>query len=387
MIFCQLRHHKIALDNLIYRLFNCKRSPSHTQQFPSVHHKSFRNQWDNLIWSWRQRRRRRPVCIRCALGHNNNKHPHDLASGRQMRSFVEQEECTAAAASWWWRWRWSRRRRCVTRAPSASIGGGGRRRNKLTAVPSQLVVRDVRAVVYKTRRAREGCVWRTSFCLRNLKNNTRTDERLASARCKWLLRRHHLHVLLCACGRRRRSMLMLCDRKSISIEEARFNRLLRWGGRRRDAATLVGVWKCCLPWCGPAEGKAAPPSPPVPPAAPEDSPPRARQPSPHLQDIAEEGSVHDEEEEEEEGPPAAIQPLTTRVTYKKRRNVQSPSPTLSVKKAATRRTTAAPTTITLPPPPPPTTSKMQAEQGSITDLQKYHNRYLRNRRHTLANVR
>ncbi len=31
--------------------------------------------------------------------------------------------------------------------------------------------------------------------------------------------------------------------------------------------------------------------------------------------------------------------------------------------------------------------RMQAEQGSIGDLQKYHNRYLRNRRHTLANVR
>jgi len=31
-------------------------------------------------------------------------------------------------------------------------------------------------------------------------------------------------------------------------------------------------------------------------------------------------------------------------------------------------------------------SRMQAEQGSIGDLQKYHNRYLRNRRHTLANV-
>lgn len=31
--------------------------------------------------------------------------------------------------------------------------------------------------------------------------------------------------------------------------------------------------------------------------------------------------------------------------------------------------------------------KMQAEQGSIGDLQKYHTRYLKNRRHTLANVR
>lgn len=32
-------------------------------------------------------------------------------------------------------------------------------------------------------------------------------------------------------------------------------------------------------------------------------------------------------------------------------------------------------------------NRMQAEQGSIGDLQKYHNRYLRSRRHTLANVR
>lgn len=31
--------------------------------------------------------------------------------------------------------------------------------------------------------------------------------------------------------------------------------------------------------------------------------------------------------------------------------------------------------------------KMQAEQGSIGELQKYHGRYLKNRRHTLANVR
>lgn len=32
-------------------------------------------------------------------------------------------------------------------------------------------------------------------------------------------------------------------------------------------------------------------------------------------------------------------------------------------------------------------AKMQAEQGSIGELQKYHSRYLKNRRHTLANVR
>lgn len=33
------------------------------------------------------------------------------------------------------------------------------------------------------------------------------------------------------------------------------------------------------------------------------------------------------------------------------------------------------------------TSKMQAEQGSIGELQKYHSRYFKHRRHTLANVR
>lgn len=31
--------------------------------------------------------------------------------------------------------------------------------------------------------------------------------------------------------------------------------------------------------------------------------------------------------------------------------------------------------------------RMQAEQGTLGELQKYHNRYLKNRRHTLANVR
>lgn len=35
----------------------------------------------------------------------------------------------------------------------------------------------------------------------------------------------------------------------------------------------------------------------------------------------------------------------------------------------------------------PLHGKMQAEQGSIGELQKYHGRYLKSRRHTLANVR
>ena len=143
--------------------------------------------------------------------------------------------------------------------------------------------------------------------------------------------------------------------------------------------TLVGVWKCCWPWCGPAEGKAAPPSPPVPPL---ESPVRARQPSPHLQDIAEEESFEDADEEQ-----ATLQPLQNRLSYKnKRRNVQSPSPTLSVKARKSQRTRSV-TSTTSSEGSSTTTVRMQAEQGSIGELQKYHNRYLRNRRHTLANVR
>lgn len=39
------------------------------------------------------------------------------------------------------------------------------------------------------------------------------------------------------------------------------------------------------------------------------------------------------------------------------------------------------------PAPQPALGRMQAEQGSIGELQKYHGRYLKSRRHTLANVR
>lgn len=39
------------------------------------------------------------------------------------------------------------------------------------------------------------------------------------------------------------------------------------------------------------------------------------------------------------------------------------------------------------PPAQPLLPRMQAEQGSIGELQKYHGRYLKSRRHTLANVR
>lgn len=167
----------------------------------------------------------------------------------------------------------------------------------------------------------------------------------------------------------------------------------------------MGVWKCCLPWCGPAEGKAAPPSsPPIPPTT--DLQPRARQPSPHLQDIAEESDPEDAGVEatnsfnESSSISTTLNTAaSTRVSYKKRRgNVQSPSPTLSIKASRKSQrtrsitsttssdtsTTAAAAAASLAAAVP---TKMQAEQGSIGDLQRYHNRYLRNRRHTLANVR
>lgn len=160
----------------------------------------------------------------------------------------------------------------------------------------------------------------------------------------------------------------------------------------RKDATLVGVWKCCLPWCAPAEGKAAPPTPPAE-VIPE-SPPRARQPSPHLQDIAEE----DSEEETILEEPTTLQPLgAAKISYKKqRRNVQSPSPTLSAKASRKSQRNRSITSTTSSEcsssgggvsSAPAGSAKMQAEQGSIGDLHRYHNRYLRNRRHTLANVR
>lgn len=163
----------------------------------------------------------------------------------------------------------------------------------------------------------------------------------------------------------------------------------------------MGVWKCCLPWCGPAEGKAAPPSsPPIPQST--DCQPRARQPSPHLQDIAEESDPEDNGADPTNSfndsslSTTTIYPLTSRVSYKKRRsNVQSPSPTLSIKTSRKSQRTRSITSTTSSDSSTPAIAtasavvptKMQAEQGSIGDLQRYHNRYLRNRRHTLANVR
>lgn len=59
-------------------------------------------------------------------------------------------------------------------------------------------------------------------------------------------------------------------------------------------------------------------------------------------------------------------------------------------KARKRGSGACSASPTEPPgeePPAPLLPRMQAEQGSIGELQKYHGRYLKSRRHTLANVR
>ncbi|KAG5888563.1 hypothetical protein JTB14_029860 [Gonioctena quinquepunctata] len=154
-----------------------------------------------------------------------------------------------------------------------------------------------------------------------------------------------------------------------------------------DHCFIKRAWKCCLPWCGAPEGK---PGPPTPPAQTLESPPRPCQTPPsQLQDIAEEESdvLLGEEDEEQD----THQPLGGRLSFKRRTNVQSPSPTFSVKASKKNQRARASVTSTTSSEASTagssSTTRMQAEQGSIADLHKHHNRYLRNRRHTLANVR
>ncbi|KAL1464249.1 hypothetical protein WDU94_003914 [Cyamophila willieti] len=110
-------------------------------------------------------------------------------------------------------------------------------------------------------------------------------------------------------------------------------------------------------------------------------------------------TLHDIEEEEDDCYPNDdfLSESSSSLTIKRDiRFCQSPSPTLSStlfktekrpkKKGRTRSVTSTTSSDTCG-----SAGKMQAEQGSIGDLKSYHNRpqerYLRNRRHTLANVR
>lgn len=116
--------------------------------------------------------------------------------------------------------------------------------------------------------------------------------------------------------------------------------------------------------------------------------------------------LHDIEEEEDqvngEGGVDAVSISSSSLTIRKdqQKLCNSPSPTFSSvfaksssssdhkkkkKKVRTRSVTSTTSSDTCGSASG--SHKMQAEQGSIGDLQKYHNRYLRNRRHTLANVR
>lgn len=146
------------------------------------------------------------------------------------------------------------------------------------------------------------------------------------------------------------------------------------------------VFKCCLPWCGSAEPKVDQPTI-SPPTEVRESPPRKHQPqvSPHLQDILE------EDQEQQAEVDVCIVSTYNKYYYGKKRGrnvlVQSPSPTWVSGRKTKIRTRSVASSTTSEQPSAPTIPKMQAEQGSIGELQKYHNRYLRNRRHTLANVR
>ncbi|KAL1491513.1 hypothetical protein ABEB36_012100 [Hypothenemus hampei] len=176
------------------------------------------------------------------------------------------------------------------------------------------------------------------------------------------------------------------------------------GDSPSTTVTLVGAWKCCLPWCGATDSKASSNRKS---SSPIDSPietepykhvpqdvltvvnklQRSPQQAP-LTDILEEDS--DVLQEDEERTP--LQPLGSHISFQKKKNA---SPILSGKPSGVRKYQAARTAVNsaassetgvggsaLEP-----RGRMQAEQGTIGDLQKYHNRYLRNRRHTLANVR
>ena len=155
---------------------------------------------------------------------------------------------------------------------------------------------------------------------------------------------------------------------------------------------MVGgsVCKCCLPCCG-AELAAhnnkqesiGNPSPP------------SLLPIQQLHDIEEE---EDHQIDQLELLDQQISSSTSLRRKKKHRrqftNVfnNSPSPTFSVptpvKSTSTKKVrTRSVTSTTSSDTSGGSVTKMQAEQGSIGDLKSYHNRYLRNRRHTLANVR
>lgn len=146
-----------------------------------------------------------------------------------------------------------------------------------------------------------------------------------------------------------------------------------------------------MPWCGSAEPKVDQQT-----VSPQqeirETPPKKHQSSvasPHLQDIIEEDQDSGQLAEVD----VCIVASYNKYYYGKKRGrnvlVSSPSPTWvsGRKNSKLRPRSVTSSTTSSEPTSGSSVPKMQAEQGSIGELQKYHNRYLRNRRHTLANVR
>ncbi|CAG4937323.1 unnamed protein product [Colias eurytheme] len=190
-----------------------------------------------------------------------------------------------------------------------------------------------------------------------------------------------------------------------------------------DGSKVVGggVFRCCVPWCGART------------AAPDDADYALREGSPqpsHKEYVAPEPIISSprplgqqsplpgiEEEDDSDWPLEDATDATLTPSYKstrsstdtaytssrssgKKRGFGSPSSVKICVSAAARKSNKARkrgsgTVSASPsgqsgdeaPPPQPATVRMQAEQGSIGELQKYHGRYLKSRRHTLANVR
>ncbi|CAH2075206.1 unnamed protein product, partial [Iphiclides podalirius] len=180
-----------------------------------------------------------------------------------------------------------------------------------------------------------------------------------------------------------------------------------------------GVFRCCVPWCG---ARAAAPVDEADYALREGSPQLSHEeyviPEPVISSprpIGQQSPLPGiEEEDDSDWPLEDATDATLTPSYKstrsstdtaytssrssgKKRSLGSPSSVKICVSAAARKSNKArkrgsgavggPGQGGDEPPPPPQHGKMQAEQGSIGELQKYHGRYLKSRRHTLANVR
>ncbi|KAG6448535.1 hypothetical protein O3G_MSEX005579 [Manduca sexta] len=184
-----------------------------------------------------------------------------------------------------------------------------------------------------------------------------------------------------------------------------------------------GVFRCCVPWCG---ARAAAPLDDADYALREGSPKQSHDelvvPEPVINSPRPLGQQSPlpgiEEEDDSDWPLEDATDATVTPSYKstksstdtaytssrssgKKRCFGSPSSVKICVSAAARKSNKArkrgAAAVSASPgqagagedfaPAPQTLHKMQAEQGSIGELQKYHGRYLKSRRHTLANVR